>query len=1662
MKKRLKKRLSLLLAVVMVVSSIHISDVNVQAEAASAVPTDVTFQTAADITGTETTAVESGVTAELGQVTDTATGFTFDVNRTTGTGILEIGLYNTASGNLSAGGCKLQLHYADATNVYCWLKRDEWAPKSVAVTDDTMTVHVWNKNNTVHLAVNGELVQTYDISAYGAGTYINVYNGWQSNSAVFTGTVTQDIPADIMFETVADITGVETTTVESGATTGLGQVKDTATGFTFDVNRTTGAGILEIGLYNTVSGDLSAGGCKLQLHHADAANVYCWLKRDEWAPKTVAVTGDTMTVHVWNKNNTVHLAVNGELVQTYDISTFGAGTYINVYNGWQSDSAVFTGTMSAEPDLPPDAPNVINGGLMHSHSNSHADYGIYFAMDANAAPYSGWSYEYTQTNVDNIKLIRDGQTLSIGIVDRPLIVKYGETDYYLKLEGWNVGQYGWNGQANPITTDDILIVEGDFKYGDVTLNITKSYVYFDGSAWVCSATEPDEPPASTVINGGVMQTDSRGFSNNGIYFALDANAAPYNGWDYEYTQTSVDNIKLIRDDETVSIGIVDRPLIVKFGETEYYLKLEGWNVGDYGMNGQPNAITTDDILIVEGDFKYGDVTLNITKSYVYFDGTAWVCSTTEPSEPPVSNVIDGGVMQSHSNSHAAYGIYFALDANAAPYNGWNYEYTQTSVDNIKLIRDGQTLSIGIVDRPLIVKYGETDYYLKLEGWNVGQYGLDGQSDPITTNDILIIEGDFEYGNVTLNITKSYVYFDGSAWVCSATEPDEPTEPIVPDLINAGHLSNHGNGTNGTDGIYAIMAENAAPYDGWSIEYAPVTNDAYYVIRGGERINIGMPGRGTLIKYSDTEYYLRITAWCTDNFAFTTDDIFVIDGLWKQNTGGNAVMKIEKTCLYYDGSDWTFSTRMPFETVADTSGSLTTTVSANGSGSLGKVSSTAMGFTFDLNKLQGTTDGVLRIGLYNTAENDVLKDGYVLLVQNGMAEGTVQFRLYGSGEEDLGQMIETEVDSDPMTVHAWYKGGTMYIAVEEQIILTATGSYTLGAYMNAHNEWTEDAVFTGVVTKEPEPELPTIPDYVTFEDIGVTMTENSLPMVANGAVSFGKISDMKNGFQLKVTVPDTTTKGNVKIGFFNTQVANPWTEGYLVFVSPTEQAGTVRISLNTANTEGERSLSMPTKVSGLADYVTVSLWLEDGCVFLAAEGTVIASWENDGSVKLGQYMSAYSEWEQEGEYRSVNEIVIPPYVDTSVNVAFEDLAITRIKEVMECQTAQSANFGMVTNTRTGFSLIMNALNRNQTHMPVKLGFYNTGEANPWMDGYLVAVRVQEDGKYTFTLYQGRNEVMIKSVSDVALSGSKLRFDAWLTNGNTFHLKVNGDEILTHVDKNKEVAVGQYMAAYNDRSETISFRTVNPIVDTSKDVKFMDLGQTLKLNAMTVIPKMPGDLGRLTSSKNGFAFKISMPPSSDDGKNVKIGIYNMEKKNPWTDGYIFILSPRANGDMGISLRTGNRNGETLLAYPEDLKGLTGDSLTVRAWISDVDGSAHIFHVSVNGTEVITYKNRDGAVKLGTYLSIYQEGAASLEIKTIEEVVEPGDLYLQRYGDPTAMREGDLPENDQDVTQGEDPNGGQNQKNEPQNNLLPTILIVSGTALVLLAAAIVVIFIIARKKK
>ena len=515
----------------------------------------------------------------------------------------------------------------------------------------------------------------------------------------------------------------------------------------------------------------------------------------------------------------------------------------------------------------PTLPSTVEGGVMQSHANGMSGNGIYFKLDANDAPYSGWSYEYVQTSSTNIKLIRDGVTNDIAIVDRPLIVKYSDTEYYLKLEQWTIGAYGLDG-SNPITTSDVIIIEGSFTHtaSKTTLNIAKSYVYYDGSAWVCAATLPVE------VDCGMMSEHADGAPAE-IYFSMAANSIPVDEEiEYPYSGT----VQLVSGSDVTAVNAA----IYKLADDQYYLELDGAELAD----GQ--------YLIVEGSFVNAEngYTMIITKTYVLADGDALVYSATEPVLE-TEYALTG--LTNHANGWSADGIYISHNAHEATYNSdWSVEYKPVSADAIKLVRNGVTTSIGQPASGTLVVYSTTDLYLKTAAWTI-----QGGVLPFVDGDQIIIEGKFiheDSGNV-LVVEKTVICVNGS--------------DLIFNPIFAGTMSNHSNGVSG-EGIYATMAENAAPYDGWNIEYTPATADAYYVIRNGEQINIGIPGRGTLVKYSATDYFLKINAWCTNNFAYTTDDIIVVDGFWKQNTGGNAIVKMETTYLYYDGSAWTFSTKLP--------------------------------------------------------------------------------------------------------------------------------------------------------------------------------------------------------------------------------------------------------------------------------------------------------------------------------------------------------------------------------------------------------------------------------------------------------------------------------------------------------------------------------------------------------------------------------------------------------------------------------------------------------------------------------------------------------------------------------------------------------------------------------
>ncbi len=525
---------------------------------------------------------------------------------------------------------------------------------------------------------------------------------------------------------------------------------------------------------------------------------------------------------------------------------------------------------------------------LQSSGNGWGTDGIYATASENDAYYvqDDWGIEYTPVNADVSKLVRGGVEQSVGMPGEGTLIKFTSTDYYLKTAAHTI-----SGEVLPLQDQDYLIVEGCFQHtatGSV-LYINKTYIYNNNGTLEFSTTKPILPVSYDL---GVLQAHAANAGASGIYFSVaESNDAPWGDWNTYYDAQSADSVKLIRNGETVSIALVDKNNICKFGANDYYLRLENYTIGDYA------PITTDDVFIVEGAFthKNSKTTLNIAKTYIFHNGVAWVFSTSLPT------VYNAGVLQTHEVGMDGNGLYFRTEACDAPSNtDWSLEYMQTSADNIKLIRNGETISVGIAGRPMFVRINEIDHYLKLESWTIGSYA------PITTEDVLIIEGDFYYGaeNVFLNITKSYIYYDDDAWVCSADDPNM--------IHQVGTLSSHPSGGIAT-AFYALGAENGAPY-AWAAEYAPTSADCVKLIRNGVTYATAPVGAGTVVKFDTNGYFVKFESWMNGNYPLQAGDMIIIEGIFVGTSNyaeaEGVKIEIDKTYVVYDGSRFTFSAEDP--------------------------------------------------------------------------------------------------------------------------------------------------------------------------------------------------------------------------------------------------------------------------------------------------------------------------------------------------------------------------------------------------------------------------------------------------------------------------------------------------------------------------------------------------------------------------------------------------------------------------------------------------------------------------------------------------------------------------------------------------------------------------------
>lgn len=557
-------------------------------------------------------------------------------------------------------------------------------------------------------------------------------------------------------------------------------------------------------------------------------------------------------------------------------------SYIKIQFG----QAVFSDT------YPEDKPvEVIQAGYLQQDSRPRTSDGIYAVMDVNAAPYSrDWTLEYQPVSESCIKLVRDGETYDVAIPGRGTLVKFNEQGYFLKTNNWSIGDYA------PLQVGDILIVEGQFVNGETVMEISRSYISILNGKTVIS-TEYPSGEDEKIIEAGVMTASEanpglyvdKANGSCGIYFTMQTNDVPLkpsDPWSNRFYPMEPGCIKLIRNGETIDIANVDAGEIVKFKSNDYYLALDKW------AHSSVYPITEDDILVVEGLFTDGNTVFHISKSYISFKyGTAFF-STEYPSGDNDFKIVYLQNVQGDNRGKADTGVYFDASPNAAPYGAdWRTAYAPTKEACVQLIRGGQTYTIGMPGRETIVKFSSTEYFVKGDSWSIGSFA------PLREGDVLVISGEFvnAANGVVISVPTTYIgLWYGKAFVSSyymagpalasvqASDPMADERELQP------------------NGVYFDLEENAAPSNSdWTLEYSPVSSDCLQLIRNGETYNLGIESHGMIVKFKDTEYYLKLDSWAIGSFApMQEGDIFILGGQFINVKGSSGtILNIPETYIF---------------------------------------------------------------------------------------------------------------------------------------------------------------------------------------------------------------------------------------------------------------------------------------------------------------------------------------------------------------------------------------------------------------------------------------------------------------------------------------------------------------------------------------------------------------------------------------------------------------------------------------------------------------------------------------------------------------------------------------------------------------------------------------------
>lgn len=698
--------------------------------------------------------------------------------------------------------------------------------------------------------------------------------------------------------------------------------------------------------------------------------------------------------------------------------------------------------------------------------------------------------------------------------------------------------------------------------------------------------------------------------------------------------------------------------------------------------------------------------------------------------------------------------------------------------------------------------------------------------------------------------------------------------------------------------------------------------------------------------------------------------------------------------------------------------------------LGTVSKTSKGFKAKVTVPARSDAGkFLKIGLYNQSVRNPWADGYLFAVTPGDKNGELNWRfMLAHTEEVIDSGTISGITQKEFSLMAWLtdikgKSHTIHVAVngKELLVCKNDGSNAIGTYFATYHEGAQAITFyTYKTVKQANTVVNTKKNSyksVAFEDIGHTKTMNQIELFEREAMDLGTLGSVKNGFKFRITVPKSADSGkNLKVGLYNTVTKNPWVDGYILAFAPQEKKGIIQWKLMLASTEEVLDAGMLTGIN--KDKLDVMVWLTDiknksHVVHVAIDGKEVTANKNDGSNKIGTYLSVYNEWSKKTYMYSYHHVQ-EPYELLKLSTktyptggpVFEDFLKTVCRYSMNVPVAEVGNLGAVTDTKHGFSFKITAPKKSDQGKEVKIGFYNTGANNPWLDGYiLVLTGGKQQNTVEWKLLEGKTEERITAGSFQAGSGSDLKVHACLTDvtsgGHTIHIALGGKEIVACRNYGS-IQVGNNMAVYNGWDHEITVSTLNDMPLLTGDVKgitFEDMGTAARMNELKVPQAEIKHLGRLSSREHGFACTFTSPKTADYNTNLKIGLYNTGKKNTWEDGYILVLTPREDHTMNVMLIKGK--DETRFLIADDLTGIDKmKNIQVQVWLTDIDAvtAAHTLHVMINGKEVMAYNCADGSVLTGKYMSVYSEWTNPVTFKTIKKVETLTDLYLKKFGDPT----------------------------------------------------------------